>query len=524
MEDFKNKIIIKKSYIEENNGLYRMNTPIIENGKEYNVYVEVEKEYADYLTTERADAQVYLTLPVAVREGYDIYSETPVTEMFLHNLNEILVPHLALGDSRIHKIKIYAETDNIPIGGNGVGTGISCGVDSLFTLKEYTNGKYFDMQLTHLFIASINMELMDTRHADLYAWEEQHKEEFDRFEAVCKETNLPLVKMYTNYFFYLCGNEFSRDWKYYHHLFTHHYITMAAVLALKKLWKIYYFSSSYDFTTFSLKNNLTNDPAHYEALLMHVLGAPDFLCFSGSACYNRFEKTISLADYNIAQMALHPCHKKGKMNCSQPDCDKCLRALATYDIIDKLDNFKNVFDVDKYKRDRSLYLYNIVKFYNDRFSTAFYQEIYQRMKEKYPDEMKFAEERYLWDSSPTVQKWQYDIVNKTYQLVLSLLTTENPAQALVDFFKSKNAKSVYLCGAPKLTGTIEKLLQDYCEEVQVYNWHNRQAKDCDLCFIGAPAKTTIRQKQIELINAGVKSVNIVTYFDLEQYLKTYNHD
>ena len=257
------KIIIKKSYVESNNGLYRMITPIIENGQEYSVFVEVEKEYAQYLTPERADAQVYLTLPVALREGYDIYCETPITEMFLHNINEMLIPHLVLGDNRMHKINIYAETDDAYIGGIGVGTAISCGVDSEHALKSYTNGKYDHLKLTHLFIASVNMELIDTPQTNLTEWTNAHKEEFDRYDVVSQMTGLPLVKMYTNYFYYLCGKTYKRDWKRYHHLFVHHYITIGSVLTLKKLWRIYLFASSYDFMAFSLKNNLTNDCAHH---------------------------------------------------------------------------------------------------------------------------------------------------------------------------------------------------------------------------------------------------------------------
>ncbi len=524
MEDYKDKIIIKKSFIEEHDGLYRMNTPIIENGKKYNVYVEVEKDYADYLTPERADAQVYLTLPVAVREGYDIYSETPVTGMFLHNLNEVMIPHLSLGDSRIKKIKVYAPTNSEPKGGHGVGTGISCGVDSLFTLKEYTNGRYPDMQLTHLFIASINMELMDPRHADLFTWVEQHKSEFDRYEEVCRGTGLPLVKAYTNYFFYLCGKEFGRDWKYYHHLFVHHYITMATVLTLKRLWKAYYFSSSYDFTSFSLKNNLTNDPAHYEVLCMHTLSVPDFLCFSGGACYNRLQKTVALADYQLAQKVLHPCHSTGVMNCSKVDCDKCLRALVTYDYYDKLDNFKNVFDVETYRKKHSEYLYNLVKLYNNKFSHPFYEQIYGMIKEKYPHEMQQVEAKYAWDNSPTVQKWEYNVVNRSYEVVLNMLKLDDPAKSLKDYFVDKKINKLYISGAPRLCDTIKKMLSQFSSEIQIFDYKNGEIKNCDAIFIADAAQSIIDKKTNKFIEEGVAKQNIYSFFDLQDFLNSLSDD
>lgn len=115
----KGVIIIEKQYISRNNGLCRLNTQINENGETKILYAEVEEEYGKYLCIERADGVLYLILPVALRENYDIYSEVPITGIFLHNLNEILIPHLALGDKNIHSIKIYADVEDNLIGGVG---------------------------------------------------------------------------------------------------------------------------------------------------------------------------------------------------------------------------------------------------------------------------------------------------------------------------------------------------------------------------------------------------------------------
>ena len=111
------KIYIQKPYITQENNLFRINAMVTENGVNHLLFAEVEEKYAMYLCTERADAFLYLVLPVALQEGYDIYSEAPVTEIFLHNINEILIPHLVMGDSRIHPIHIFAHTEDELIGG-----------------------------------------------------------------------------------------------------------------------------------------------------------------------------------------------------------------------------------------------------------------------------------------------------------------------------------------------------------------------------------------------------------------------
>lgn len=245
--DKRNCIILRKPFIEHTQyGTARMFADIIEpNRPVFRAFIEVEKEYERYLTPERGDWLLYLAFPVAIRTGYDIVCEVPVTEMLLHNIVEILMPHFLIGDTNSKKFNIYADTSTDIIGGNAVGTGVSCGVDSSYTIMEYTSGKYPSMQLTYLFTASLNAELWDfDEKADtLYTWEEKHAEAFKRFETVSEATGLPLIKMFTNIVWYVC----KRDWAIYHHLWVHNQITMASVLSLRKLWKQYYFASAQDF-------------------------------------------------------------------------------------------------------------------------------------------------------------------------------------------------------------------------------------------------------------------------------------
>lgn len=517
---YQGKIIIKKSYIKESNGLYRLITPIIENGKEYEVYVEVEKEYSAFLTPERADAQVYLTLPVALREGYNIYSETPVTEMFLHNLNEILIPHLALGDSRIHKIKIHAETDNTPVGGNGVGTGISCGVDSLFTLQEYTRGVYPDMDLTHLVIVSANVELWNTKNSDLNEWVKQHQIQFERYQKVCDNTGLPLVKIYSNYFHYVCGGDYNRDWSIYHHLYVHTYITMSAILALKKLFKIYYYSSAEDFTYFTLADNMTLDAARYELLLMETLSVPDFFCFSGGASYDRVDKNISLMDNPLAHKVLHPCHSDGELNCTKPWCQKCLRSLIVFDYYDKLDLFKDVFDLESYRKKHFQYIYWTVDASHKPENEIFFKRLYDMVNEKYPEDVKRAERNYQWNISTTVPKEQFNSVSRSNNFLSGLILREDkPEKILGDFFKNKQIKKLYISGQSDLGRNILMLLKKSDYTLELFDYKTANAINCDACLIIDTADAVIKQRRDTLISRGVDTAKIYTIDDLSNSIK-----
>ncbi len=359
-------------------------TCIEEDDISFDSVFEVSIEYGQYFSLDRIDFLVYALFPVAIRNGYDIVSEMPMTEQLKHNLLEVLLPSLIMGDERTKKIQIECPViDDIACdkSGGAVGTAVSCGVDSLYTIKKYTETEYQSMRLTHLFISPLNSELWDILENDnLKSWKIRNKDSLERSEKVAEELNLDLVELYTNILPFICkqrGRIKSR------HVEMHHYITMGAVMALRYLWRIYYFSSAYDFSHFSLKQSLSEDTAHHELLSMHVLGLRSFSVYSIGADVDRIRKTYELADYGIAQKYLHPCNCKGKKNCSSPNCSsyKCLRALLTLDYYDKLDGFTEVFDVQRYKDNRKQYLWWMRRYRND----AFLKDLSVMMEEKYSE-------------------------------------------------------------------------------------------------------------------------------------------
>lgn len=224
------------------------------------------------------------------------------------------------------------------------------------------------MELTHLFIGTLSCDLCSMHwnpkeYDNLYSWQNKFKNPFKRYEKISQMTGLPLVKCFTNFYHYYISKE-RRILK--SHTYAHTYITMSAIIALKKLFRIYYFPSSYPYTQFSLENNLSRDSGHYELLLMHVLGSEFFTCFSSGAEVNRIQKTVELLDYHVAHKTLHPCFAQTH-NCCNPACGKCLRALLTFDYYNKLDAMKEVFDVERFKKNRDQYLMSLVEHRNHEF-------------------------------------------------------------------------------------------------------------------------------------------------------------
>ena len=392
------------------------------------------------------------------------------------------------------------------LGGVAVGTAISCGVDSLYTVKKYVETSYPSQKLTHLFITSANAELWDTKDGDLHKWESDHTEAFDRFNRVSEELKLPLVKVYTNFTWYIL----NRDWKKYHHLYTHHYITMSLVLILRKLWRIYYFSSTVDFTHFNLKDNSIKDTDKHELLSMHILGLSDFTCYSGGAEATRIQKTLALTEFPIARETLHPCHKQGKINCSDPTCGKCLRALLTLDYYDKLDTMKEVFDIDRYKREKKHYFWRLAAGRNDEFLV----DLYKMISQKYPEEMEKAVVSYEMFVQP-VSAADHRVLQRAYAMVTDLLSLDKPKERVKQYFENKNIHKVYCSGTSNIGCKITSWLED---DIEIIDYRSGNFEDCDMALILSTRESDISSKRAILRKRACK--DIISLYELSELLKS----
>lgn len=154
--------------------------------------MEVEEQYKDYLVTERSDALLFLVIPIAIRGEWDIRCELPVTEMFLHNIEEFLIPSIIKGDEKAKEFKIYAKTLKEPLqSARAVATAVTCEVDSTYTIKQYTQDKYEKMKLTHLVVGSLSLDLWDIEDTkNLYEWEEKFGTRFARYQVAAEYTKL----------------------------------------------------------------------------------------------------------------------------------------------------------------------------------------------------------------------------------------------------------------------------------------------------------------------------------------------
>ena len=357
----KMKIIIEKVY-QENNRLY---CNITEGDKSYKLFFQVESPYANYLCDTRADAFLVTCLYRAAREGYDIECLVPVSERLLFQINTFMTTVLASVFGR-QQIAITAPVDSTLLpSARAIGTGITCGVDSLYSIATQSIGlskEFSHYKLTHLALFNIGSHRIGAEST-----EKLYTARIDLAHSFCTENGFSFVSVDSNLHEFL-----PYDYTEYYGI-----VNCAPVLALQKLFATYYSSSSYSLKDFRLSSI---DVTHFEILNMAMLSTENTTFYSLGAEQTRFEKTAYLTkNYTPSYKYLNVCNTY-HYNCGH--CVKCLRTLLTLDILDALDKYATVFDLEDYRSHR-------MKYIGDAYARmvlakdSFIQEIWPSIRNKF---------------------------------------------------------------------------------------------------------------------------------------------
>ena len=146
-----NVLEIRQPYIKRTGNKSRLCSDISWGDRSRTLWFEVENEYDECLCTERIDGFLVALLPFAMIENLNIHSEGYVSERLLYQLKTILLPSLSANITEFHSIDIDAKSDGKVLESkNAVGTALSCGVDSFYTVLKHLNTDLEGFRLTHL--------------------------------------------------------------------------------------------------------------------------------------------------------------------------------------------------------------------------------------------------------------------------------------------------------------------------------------------------------------------------------------
>lgn len=371
------KNIYKENLVKNEEKKVRMNVCLSTDSKEDILWYEVDEKYGPYLCDDRCDGIVVSIFLTAMRFGFEVIkSNYPISEKLYYNLTYQVIPHFFdLGKKEgknYPKIKLEAETMSERYNGNAVVTGMSRGVDSFATLYEYKDFELEDYRITHFCYHNIGAHHgTDTLTGkSKYTSRELFEGQLRGTKEFCEKYGYELVAVDSNLYSIL--NSFFGRLPFDR---THTYRNIGAALVLQKLYKRYYYSSTYDMSQFKLA--FDTDCAVYERWVIPYLNTENMEFYSANQEWSRQDKIERIINLEESYDHLQVC-LVGIKNCGQ--CVKCKRTLMELDAMGNgvLDRYKNSFDLVDYKQNhRAKWFSEIYKYKSGKGHNAVYfREIY----------------------------------------------------------------------------------------------------------------------------------------------------
>lgn len=326
--------------------------------EEKDIWIAVEDKNADMLTDEVYDPFVLVPLILGMKYNQNVRIEGDISPRFYHNITHYLMTIFDNFSDFTSKIEFTVsglKKLDYPIG-NMIGTGISCGVDNMVTLYDnFAIENDPDFKVNSLFFVNCGTHGDYENPKSKQLWIDRSKLNKMAADAM----GLPMYLIDSNF------HAFTHKWREQ----TIGYLAIySCVLSMQKMVKRYLTSSNlcYDEIADCRKLSRDFDIAEYcEDYMPHLISTERFELVIDGCQYTRAEKTERISEWSIAQQYLNVCVSPNEEdhgnNCSC--CHKCMWTLIPLDAMGKLNNFKNVFDIEIYHKYKGRYIRKFVSDY-----------------------------------------------------------------------------------------------------------------------------------------------------------------
>lgn len=310
------------------------------------IWFETDISYEKGVCSDRGDAFIVAMLFYAMITEEDIICDAPVSSKLLFHLNDYLIPLLSF-QSGTRKITIQAPTiGKSDVTSTAVGTGMSCGIDSMASLYEYSQKNIpEEYRLTHLTFFNVGADKAYVPKHKKWSELNQILEPFNRTMEEKRKKAEKIANELLLGFIFVDSNQTL----IYQGLFeeSHLYRSMSAVLFLQNLFSVYYLSSTGCLLD-DFQPKLRIDPGHYEVGMVPYLSTENIQFECGSKAYNRVEKMRMIQNDSITQRYLNVCSDISPCY----HCTKDFRMIIIFDILDCEEKFKHIYDIEKNHRVR----------------------------------------------------------------------------------------------------------------------------------------------------------------------------
>ena len=309
------------------------------------IYFEIDAKHADMLADDTYDAFVLVPLYVAMYHKQDLHIHGNVSKKFFKNINWYVQKIMCDFSEALSPVKFTVDGFTQPKPkGNLIGTGISCGVDCLSTIYDhYIDEDDPDYRINALFLFSHEprSHLKDPSGGNVY----QNLLKFT--EKAAEDLGLPHYTLDTNLsvFTYPIMKKLRVSMSY---------IAMySSILSLSNAICLYYVSSGRTYEEVKKFPTRRDFEGFCESYFVPLIQNEQIELKVDGCQYRRVDKMKKIADWDIAQKYLNVCtswkpNHRDASNCGV--CSKCLRTLLPLEILGKLKNFSDVFNIEKYRK------------------------------------------------------------------------------------------------------------------------------------------------------------------------------
>lgn len=336
------KIIhIKSASVVENRIIW---TLTIDDNPEVVEYILSDK-ILPFAVVNRVDSLLMGLMIFMIRLGYNLKSDIPVSESLYYNLTRHFLSAICETEDKIPKISCDVAPDLNKIG-KIVSTGVSCGVDSLYTISTHIPpmcGQEFCLtDLTFLDAGSHHDRFIQRNTIEGRRDNCLHFATSIGLDVIEVDTNLP--KLFDKY----CDGGYS-------HIENHTFMTVSCMLSIQTGISKYYYSSGHSYKEFNCHYSPSGnyDSSYYDLLTLNTASYAGHRFYSTGGDKSRLEKVKAISDYKPAFNHLNVCVNTAK---NDNTCFKCHRTILELEAVGVLDNFRAVFDVDAFRRNKRQYL------------------------------------------------------------------------------------------------------------------------------------------------------------------------
>ena len=303
------------------------------------LWFSVPDEFGDWLTDDVYDAFMVAMLFPAMyyKEVLEIDGNVSgrLYDKITHYIQKCEIAHHDYLHEVLVKVKGFSETEKK---GKLVGTGFTAGVDAFSTVYDrFILEDNESHKISALFFFNVGTHGGGTEKA-----RKKFHTRYNYLKLLTEEWGLPFVPMDSNLFDF-----YKFEWEFDAGIFCRN----TAILVFQKVLSKYYIAYDYSYwevthmtdTDYGAVTDLCND---------QIFGTESLELIVDGAQYRRSEKIERLLDFQPFFKYVNVCvsSRPTPDNCS--GCHKCMRTELALDIMNRLTEFKDVFDIERYKSRR----------------------------------------------------------------------------------------------------------------------------------------------------------------------------